>query len=281
MTIPTPENLQASISSASGVVASAQQALGAGCGVGSALSQINSSIRQASEAINNAISTANDIISAVQNLPNIITQQVSGVISTAITNALGPVRELNALANQIQAEVANLLRLVNNPAAFLAQYLNIQRLFPNLDLNGLLNRILSGMNICQATAEAAGTAPQHGPPTVAAQGAPPAVQTPEAPQPTTIPNLSYQSQITRERLDPPPGVRDATPTQVEESILQIRRDVEQRLGAQYWRLSLQRNYTRPGPEYDNLTQQMLSIRQQLESQGLLAPDANPALVRRR
>jgi hypothetical protein len=263
MTIPTPENLQASISSASGVVASAQQALGAGCGVGSALSQINSSIRQASEAINNAISTANDIISAVQNLPNIITQQVSGVISTAITNALGPVRELNALANQIQAEVANLLRLVNNPAAFLAQYLNIQRLFPNLDLNGLLNRILSGANICQATAEAAQQAPNHPPSTASAEAAPDPTPIPSAPEPAPVVNLSYQSQITREPLEPPPGVAgSAGNTSTDDVLNRIRDQQRATLESQYWRLSLQRFWSNDDQERADLAQQMLDTREQ-------------------
>lgn len=237
----TPQQLQSAISSAPGITAAAQQALGAGCGVGSALSQINSAIRQASTAVNSAISTANDIISAVQNLPGIIASQVSGVISTAITNALGPVRELNAVAGQIQAQVAELLRLVNNPAAFLAQYLNIQNLFPNLNLNELLNQILSGLNICQATANASQQPANHPPSNQQAQPAPEPTPTPQPPEPTPVPNLALTSQITREPLPPPPGVNAApTLTQVEETLAQIRRDEIVRLNVEEGRLSLAR-----------------------------------------
>lgn len=259
----TPQNLQSAVSSAPGIVASAQQALGAGCGVGSALSQINSAIRQATSAVNSAISTANDIISAVQNLPNIITAQVSSVISSAITNALGPVRELNALANQVQAEVARLLQLVNNPAAFLAQYLNIQRLFPNLDLNGLLNRILAGLNICQATAEASQQPANHPPSNEPAQAAPEPTPTPQPPEPAPVVNLSYQSQITREPLEPPPGVAgSAGDTATDNTLNRIRDQQRAALEAQYWRLSLQRFWSNDEQERANLAQQMLDTREQ-------------------
>ena len=253
----TPQEIQNAISSAPGITAAAQQALGSGCGVGSALSQINSAIRQASSAVNSAISTANDIISAVQNLPGIITAQVSGVISTAITNALGPVRELNALAGQIQAEVARLLQLVNNPAAFLAQYLNIQNLFPNLNLNELLNQILSGLNICQATANASEQPANHPPSNQQAQPAPEPTPTPQAPEPAPVPNLALTSQITREELPPPPGVTAApTPDATSQAVARAAQQEIIRLNVEEYRLRSLRFWSNDEQERAELQNQI-------------------------
>jgi hypothetical protein len=250
------------LQSSPAIVSVAQQALSSGCGVGGALSQINSAIRQASTAVNSAIATANDIISAVQNLPNIITAQVSSVISTAITNALGPVRELNALANQIQSEVARLLQLVNNPAAFLAQYLNIQNLFPNLDLNGLLNQILSGLNICQATANATSTPAAHPPSNQQAQPAPEPTPNPQPPESTPIANLSYQSQITREPLPPPPGVAEAPQlTPAQERATEDRRIEIIRLNVLEGTLSRQRFWSNDEQERIDLARQLQETRE--------------------
>lgn len=256
----TPQQLQSAVSSAPGITAAAQQALAAGCGVGSSLSQINSAIRQASESINSAISTANDIISAVQSLPGIITSQVSGVISTAITNALGPVRELNSVASQIQAQVSELLRLVNNPAAFLAQYLNIQNLFPNLNLNELLNQILSGLNICQATANASQQPANHPPSNQQAQPAPEPTPTPQPPEPASVPNLALASQITREELAPPPGVTAApTPDAASQAVARAAQQEIIRLNVEEYRLRSLRFWSNDEQERTDLQNQINDV----------------------
>lgn len=263
MTIPSsPQEIQNALVSNPTITNAAQQAISSGCGIGSALSDVRSAINNATTAINNAVQTATDIVAFVQNLPALMTAQVTAVVSSAISNVLGPVR---SLANQVEQEIASLVRLINDPIGFLSQYLRIQLLFPNIDLNGLLNNILSGVSICQASATAAEQPANHPPSNQPAQAAPEPEPIPTAPEVEPSPNTSIaaQSEITREQLPAPAGVVDATPTQVEMTLANLRRQQVEQLNVERYRLSLQRNFESSSEVRESLSQQMQEIQNRI------------------
>ena len=258
----TPQELQNALTSNPAITNAAQQAISSGCGIGASLSEVRSAINTATTAINNAVQTATDIVSFVQNLPALMTAQVTAVVSSAISNVLGPVR---SLANQVEQEIASLVRLTNDHVGFLSQYLRIQLLFPNLDLNGLLNNLLSGVSICQASATAAEQPANHPPSNQPAQAAPEPEPIPAAPEIEPSPNTSIaaQSEITREQLPAPEGVADATPTQVEMTLANLRRQQVEQLTVERYRLSLQRNYESSPEVRASLTRQMEEIQNRI------------------
>jgi hypothetical protein len=115
------------------------------CGIGAGLQSLNESIDRATTQINQAISQANDIVAAIQSLPSVITRELTTVATQMIDGLVGEIRTSIALPD----EVRTLMSAINNPAAFLQQYLRIERLFPDFDLNALLAQIsLPGFNFC-------------------------------------------------------------------------------------------------------------------------------------
>jgi len=141
------------------------------------LAEISNQLNQASTALNTAIQS-------LASLPNEIERQVNQAINVAVSTVIGPIQaEANRLANELQ----QLLQFLNDPVRFLAQWINMQTLFPNLNLRALIDRLLAGLGICSATPTGAASN------TMAAQGATP-TGTPHAPSPSVTRNTSAQSQ---------------------------------------------------------------------------------------
>ena len=171
----TPQQARALLLAApAGVIAAASLAAGAGCGIGSSLSQVSSTVRNAVNAINQEINNAANLIASVQNLPNQIATQASSVVSSTLTNILGPIRPTT---NSLQQEVQVLLLLVNDPIGFAAHYDRISQPPPagygNTAIIRTINSITQGTSFCQATGQQPGgqtppstnTAGPAGPPT--------------------------------------------------------------------------------------------------------------------
>jgi hypothetical protein len=172
-----------------GVLAAARLAAGAGCGIGSSLSQVAATVRSATTAINNTINQAANLIAATQNLPNQVLNQASSVVSSTLTNLLGPIRPT---VNSLQQEVEVLLLLVNDPIGFAARYNEIASRYGNTAVIQAINSITQGTNFCQATGQQPGG--QRPPPTVAAQSGGPSPPPPAAGTPPGQPNNSLPSQ---------------------------------------------------------------------------------------
>jgi hypothetical protein len=155
----TPQQALAILLAApAGVIAAANLAAGAGCGIGSSLSQVSSTVRNAVNAINQEINnSANNLIASVQNLPNQIATQASSVVSSTLTNILGPIRPTT---NSLQQEVQVLLLLVNDPIGFAAHYDRISQPPPegygNTAIIRTINSITQGTSFCQATGQQPG-----------------------------------------------------------------------------------------------------------------------------
>ena len=155
----TPQQARALLLAApAGVIAAASLAAGAGCGIGSSLSQVSSTVRNAVNAINQEINNAaNNLIASVQNLPNQIATQASSVVSSTLTNILGPIRPTT---NSLQQEVQVLLLLVNDPIGFAAHYNRISQPPPagygNTAIIRTINSITQGTSFCQATGQQSG-----------------------------------------------------------------------------------------------------------------------------
>jgi len=261
----TPQELQNALTSNPAITNAAQSALSSGCGIGAALSEVRSAITSATTAINGAIQTATDIVAFVQNLPALMTAQVTAVISSAVSNILGPVQEL---ANQLQQEIASLVSLINDPIGFLSQYLRIQLLFPNIDLNGLLNNILSGISICQASATATAQPAEHPPSNQPAQAAPAPTPIPSAPAVEVSPNSSTpaQTRIAREELAALPSSAP-TITTAEQDALNFRLETAQ-LRIDRQRLGLQLAYTQSPEIREQLTGQMQELQDRIDARTL-------------
>jgi hypothetical protein len=189
-------NIATSANNAS-VLASAIQSISTGCGTGSGMAALTSTINSATSALNNAINT-------LTSLPNLIQSQINSVVNSALSNVLGEIRNAT---DPLLREVNTLLSVLNNPTAFLAQWLRMQNLFPNLNLQQIFDDILRGIGICQAVGNASGNT-QHPSSTTTAQPAPTSPVVPTAPQSIVQPNTSG---ISQESLPPLPGVSVATP----------------------------------------------------------------------
>lgn len=191
----SPSQYLGNVTSANNISTTIQAAqnLSAGCGVGSGIAALTS-------AINSATSTLNNAINSLTSLPALIQAQVSSVVNSALSNVLGEIRNAT---DPILRELNTLLSVLNNPSAFLAQWLRMQNLFPNLDLRRLFDEILRGVGICQAVSNAGGNAPQHPASNTLAQAAPPSANTPPSPQSIVQPN---QSVVSQQSLPPLPGV---------------------------------------------------------------------------
>lgn len=254
MTANTNPTSIASALSQSPLGAAAQAATAAGCGIGAALSQVTSAINQASTAINSAIQTATDLVSFVQSLPNLVASEINAVVNSVTSNLLG---EIQNLIDPLQREIATLMSLINDPVGFLRQYLNIQILFPNLNLNGLLNELLGGTSICQATANASGNPASHPPSNQQAQPAPEAQPTPEAPTVAESPNTSIRAQVSIENLTPG--------NEAQRTLAEIRRQEIASLNVELYRQQLQLNYTSAESVRTQITEQITNIRERISN----------------
>jgi hypothetical protein len=234
--------------------AAAQAAAAAGCGIGPALSQVTAAINQATTAINSAIQTATDLISFVQSLPNLVAAEISAVVNSVTSNLLG---EIQNLIDPLQREIATLMSLINDPVGFLSQYLNIQLLFPNLDLNGLLNQILGGTSICQATANASGNPASHPPSNQQAQPAPAPEPTPETPTVAESPNTSIRAQVSIENLTPG--------NESQRTLAEVRRQQIAGLNVELYRLQLQLNYASEEAVRSQISEQIAGVRERISS----------------
>jgi hypothetical protein len=159
------------------------------CGAGSGIQAVTNTINEAIETLNNAAQ-------AISSLPGQIEAAVNSVINSAQTQLIGPIQ---SRANEVINEVNQLLQFVNDPARYLAQYLRIQTLFPNLDLRSLIDRLLRGVGICAAIGQSGGGATQSPPSNTPARGAPPPAAAPTPPIPAQPQNNSAASQA-----GPPP-----------------------------------------------------------------------------
>lgn len=263
----TPQELQSALTTNPAITNAAQSALSSGCGIGGALSEIRSAINSATTAINDAIQTATDIVTFVQNLPSLMAAQVSAVISSALSNVLGPVQ---ALVNQAQVEIATLISLINDPIGFLSQYIRIQLLFPNLDLEKMINDLISGVSVCQASAAATATPAEHPPSNQLAQAAPEPTPIPQAPVVEVSPNSSTpaQTRIIREELAAsPPAATPATTTTAEQDALNFRLETAQ-LRIDRQRLGLQLAYTESPEIRERLSGQMQELQNQIDARTL-------------
>jgi hypothetical protein len=186
------------------IVTTAIQSISTGCGTGSGMAALTSTINSATSALNNAINT-------LTSLPNLIQSQINSVVNSALSNVLGEIRNAT---DPLLREVNTLLSVLNNPTAFLAQWLRMQNLFPNLNLQQIFDDILRGIGICQAVGNAGGNPPQHPSSTTTAQSAAISPVVPTAPQSIVQPNTSG---ISQENLPPLPGVRVAIPPAISAS----------------------------------------------------------------
>jgi uncharacterized phage infection (PIP) family protein YhgE len=151
---------------------------------GSAPNCASGALAEISNQLNQASATLNTAIQSLASLPNEIERQVNQAINVAVSTVIGPIQ---AEANRLATELHQLLQFLNDPVRFLAQWINMQTLFPNLNLRALIDRLLTGLGICSVTPSGA---PSN---TVAAQGPTP-TSTPSAPSPSVTQNTSAQSQ---------------------------------------------------------------------------------------
>lgn len=179
------------------------------CGVGGGLSSFRETIGEVTTTINEAITAANDVIAAVQNLPTLIAQEVSTAAESLLNNL---VSELEIPEAKLPDEIRSLLELVSDPGAFIAKYLDIAALFPNVDLDKILNDILTipNFDICSMVpnfqvinGEVAERAAENPPPTGNATESPAQAEIPATPTPEPPPNTSAASQrVIVEQLPP-------------------------------------------------------------------------------
>lgn len=177
------------IAAPAGVIAAANLAASAGCGIGSSLSQVSNIVRTATTTINNTINEAVDLITAVQVLPNLIATQVSTAVSSTLTNLLGPIRPT---ANSLQQEVQVLLLLINDPVRFAAHYNEIASRYGSTAVIQAINSITQGTSFCQAIGQQPGG--PHSPSTQAATGSGPGQTVPITTAPPSQSNNSATSQ---------------------------------------------------------------------------------------
>jgi hypothetical protein len=213
------------------------------------LAEVSRQLSQVSSALNNAVQS-------LASLPSQIESQVNAAINSALSTAIGPVRtQANAIANELN----QLLQFLNDPARFLAQWINMQTLFPNLDLRSLVNRLLSGLGVC-----AASNSPP--PSTNSAVAGPTPNQQAQPPQANSSPNTSVVAQgsvlpipVTVQPLSGP------QPSSAANALNQIRFQESARLEVQRYRLELERSFTFDPNERQRLQSEIDDIRDRLSS----------------
>ena len=185
-----PSQIQEVLRAASGLVNNSLTSSNL-CGTGAAQVGLNAAIAAARQALSSAIGSAQNLVSAVNSIPSLIAAQINAA-AAQLANAVGNIP--SPLGGTLQQEIANLLRLINNPVAFAAQYLRIQGLYPNIDLNRLLQQIAQGSGFCSLISIAAGGSSQPSPATTNAQPSPPPAAIPAAPTPSQWTNAGALTQ---------------------------------------------------------------------------------------
>lgn len=238
-----------------GTIARATQSLGTGCGTGSGIAAVTSAVNSATTALNNAINT-------LTSLPGLIQAQVNSVVNSALSNVLGEIRNAT---DPVLREINTLLSVLNNPTAFLAQWLRMQNLFPNLDLRQLFDDLLRGVGICQAASNAGGGPAQSPPSTAPATAAPSAVPPPSAPNPGTSPNSSIPSQGS---ATTPQATVERTAAQTLERLRQeaLRQEIASEQVTRY-RLRLERFFTSDPAERQRLAEEITAVETRISELG--------------
>ncbi len=241
-----------------GAIARATQSLGTGCGTGSGIAAVTSAVNSATTALNNAINT-------LTSLPGLIQAQINSVVNSALSNVLGEIRNAT---DPVLREINTLLSVLNNPTAFLAQWLRMQNLFPNLDLRRLFDDLLRGVGICQAASNAGGGPAQSPPPITQARAAPTPTSAPPAPNPGTSPNTSVPSQANYApgavSSQPLPG---QNPPLAQNTLGALRFQESARLEVQRYRLELERSFTSDPNERQRLAEEISDIRTRIDELG--------------
>ncbi len=235
-TIQSLQQIQQILQSASGVVNSS---IGASsiCGTGASQSGLNSALAGARSAINGAIGGAQNIVSVVQNIPNLISAQINSTVNQ-LGNVLGGLP--TPTGNTLRQDIANLLRLVNDPVAFAAQYLRTQGLYPNINLQNLLQQIAQGSGFCSLISTAAGGSSVPPPSGQNANQSPPRVPGPQVPGQVNSPNSGVTSQV----------LSGNNPTQAQNTLGQMRFVESARLNVQRYRLELELSHLRTNANSD-------------------------------
>ena len=254
----TPQRALTAVANNPGPVTRAAGSLGAGCGTGSGIAALTSAINSATTTLNNAINT-------LTSLPGLIQAQVNSVVNSALSNVLGEIRNAT---DPVLREINTLLSVLNNPTAFIAQWLRMQNLFPNLDLRRLFDDLLRGVGICQAASNAGGNPAQSPPPTTPVTAAPPAIPPPPAPNPGTSPNTSVVSQanyapgaVSSQPLSGP------NPSLAQNSLGALRFQESARLEVERYRLQLERAFTSDPNERQRLAEEISEIRTRISELG--------------
>ena len=233
----------------------ARSALSTGCGTGSGIAALTSAINSATTTLNNAINT-------LTSLPGLIQAQVNSVVNSALSNVLGEIRNAT---DPVLREINTLLSVLNNPTAFLAQWLRMQNLFPNLDLRRLFDDLLRGVGICQAASNAGGNPAQHSSSTTSAQQASASQAVPIAPQSIVQPN---QSVVSQQSLPPLPGSSVELPPLISAGArFEIERLRNNLLNNQIFNLNTQLSQTSNPAERTRIENEISALRSQYPTIG--------------
>lgn len=250
-TIQNLQQIQQLLQSASSVVNSSISSSSI-CGTGASQSGLNSALAGARSAINGAIGGAQNIVSVVQNIPNLISAQINSTVNQ-LGNVLGALP--TPTGNTLRQDIANLLRLINDPIAFASQYLRTQGLYPNINLQNLLQQIAQGSGFCSLISTASGGAPVPPP---SGQNANPS-QTPQPvpviPGPVNSPNSGVTSQ----------ALSGNNPTQAQNTLGALRFAESARLNVQLYSLQLERSFSSDPIERERLQSQIEDVRSRLSS----------------
>lgn len=254
----TPQGTLTAFANNPGPARRAAASLGAGCGTGSGIAALTSAVNSATTTLNNAINT-------LTSLPGLIQAQVNSVVNSALSNVLGEIRNAT---DPVLREINTLLSVLNNPTAFVAQWLRMQNLFPNLDLRRLFDDLLRGVGICQAASNAGGNPAQSPPPFTQAQGAPAPQPTPPPPTAGAPPNTSGASQanyapgaVSSQPLSGP------NPSLAQNTLGTFRFQESARLEVESLRLELERGFTSDPNERQRLAEEISEIRTRISELG--------------
>ncbi len=251
----TPQGALNAIANNPGVGAGAQAAASAGCGTGSGIAALTSAVNSATTTLNNAINT-------LTSLPGLIQAQVNSVVNSALSNVLGEIRNAT---DPVLREINTLLSVLNNPTAFIAQWLRMQNLFPNLDLRRLFDDLLRGVGICQAASNAGGGPAQSPASARRAAAAPPPAQSPPPPNPGISPNSSSTSQGS---ATTPQATVERTAAQTLERIRAeaLRQEIASEQVTRY-RLRLERFFTSDPAERQRLAEEITAVETRISELG--------------
>jgi hypothetical protein len=180
------------------------------CGIGAGLQSLNQAISRATTQVEQVLQNAADIVSAIQTLPQTIAREIQTVATEMVDGLVGEITsELDKIT--LPDEIRTLMSAVNDPVRFVQQYIRIENLFPDINLNELLGQIsLPGFNLCsmvpnieiiggQTTEQANQVPPSSG--NAEAQPPPAPIPTPETP--VEQPNTSIAAQrVIVEELPP-------------------------------------------------------------------------------